>query len=338
MEITAETIAELVKGEIVGDPATIVNSITKIEQSKKGSISFYANQKYEKYLYNTKASIVLINNDFVPSSTIPAPCIIKVDNAYRCMPALLDLFNTIKAKNKRGRGFLTKISWTAKIGKRAYVGSHSYVGKWAVIGNGSQIYPHSYIGDNVVIGENTIIYPGVKIYAACRVGSNCIIHANVVIGADGFGFTLGNDGVYNKIPQIGNVVIEDDCEIGANTTIDRATMGSTIIRRGVKMDNLIQVAHNCEIGENTVIAAHAGIAGSTKIGKSCIIGGQVGISDHVTIADNTTIASQAGIISSINVSGRVLAGSPAIDYKDYMKAYAIFKNLHKNNHDATNGR
>lgn len=329
MKITAKTIAELVQGEIVGDPETVVSTITKIEQSKKGSISFYANHKYEKYLYNTKSSIILINRDFSPTQHIPAPCIIKVDNAYQCMPALLDLFNTIKAKNKRGRGFFTKISWTAKIGRNAYVGSHSYVGKRAVIGNGSQVYPHSYIGDNVVIGENTIIYPGVKIYAACRVGSNCIIHANAVIGADGFGFSPDSDGVYRKVPQIGNVVIEDNCEIGANTTIDRATMGSTIIRRGVKLDNLIQIAHNCDIGENTVIAAQAGIAGSTTIGKNCMLGGQVGVGDHIVIADNTIIASQAGILSSIKVPGRMLAGSPAIDYKDYMKSYAIFKNLHK---------
>ena len=329
MMITAGTIAELVQGEIFGDPETVVSSITKIEQSKRGSISFYANQKYEKYLYNTKASIILINKDFIPSAPLPAPCIIKVDNAYQCMPVLLDLFNTIKAKNKRGRGFFTKISWSAKIGKNAYIGSHSYVGKSTVIGTGSQVYPHSYIGDNVTIGENTTIYPGVKIYAACKVGSNCIIHANAVIGADGFGFSPDSNGVYNKVPQIGNVVIEDNCEIGANTTIDRATMGSTIIRKGVKMDNLIQIAHNCDIGENTVIAAQAGIAGSTVIGKNCIIGGQVGIGDHLVIADNTTIVSQAGVLSNIKVPGTILAGSPAFDYKKFMKSYALFRDLNK---------
>jgi len=329
MEIKAQTIADLLNGEIVGDPETKVSSIAKIEQGKKGSICFLSNPQYEKYLYNTKATIILINKDFVPSSKIPAPCIIKVDNAYQAIPSLLDLFNTIKAKNKRGRGFFTKISWSAKIGKDAYVGSHSYVGKHAVIGKGSQVYPHSYVGDYVTIGENTIIYPGVKIYAACKIGSNCIIHANVVIGADGFGFASTPDGVYKKVPQIGNVVIEDDCEIGANTTIDRATMGSTLIRKGVKLDNLIQIAHNVEVGENTVMAAQVGVAGSSKIGKNCSIGGQVGIADHVTIADNTTIISQAGVMSSVKEEGKVIAGSPAFDYKDFIKAYAIFRKLHK---------
>ncbi len=329
MEIKAQTIADLLNGEIIGDPETKVSSITKIEQGKKGSICFYANPQYEKYLYNSKATIILINRDFVPSSPIPVPCIIKVDNAYQAMPSLLDLFNTIKAKNKRGRGFFTKISWTAKIGKGAYVGSHSYVGKGAVIGKGSQVYPHSYIGDYVTIGENSKIYPGVKIYAACKIGDNCIIHANAVIGADGFGFAPTPDGSYKKIPQIGNVIIEDNCEIGANTTIDRATMGSTIIRKGVKLDNLIQIAHNVEIGENTVMAAQVGVAGSTFIGKNCQIGGQVGIADHVKIADNTIIVSQAGVMSSIKEEGRILAGTPAIDYKDYIKAYAIFRKLHK---------
>ncbi|MFA6335211.1 MAG: UDP-3-O-(3-hydroxymyristoyl)glucosamine N-acyltransferase [Bacteroidales bacterium] len=329
MEVKAQTIADLLNGEIIGDPETIVSSITKIEQGKKGSICFYANPQYEKYLYNTKATIILINKDFVSSAKIPAPCIIKVDNAYQAMPSLLDMFNTIKAKNKRGRGFFTKISWSAKIGKKAYVGSHSYVGKHAVIGKGSQIYPHSYIGDYVTIGENTIIYPGVKIYAACKVGSNCIIHANAVIGADGFGFSRIADGSYKKVPQIGNVVIEDDCEIGANTTIDRATMGSTLVRKGVKLDNLIQIAHNVEVGENTVMAAQVGIAGSSKIGRNCSIGGQVGIRDHVEIADNTIIVSQAGVMSSVKEKGKVIAGSPAIDYKDFIKAYAIFRRLHK---------
>lgn len=337
MEVKAQTIADLLNGEIVGDPETIVNSITKIEQSKKGSISFFANPKYEKYLYNSKATIILINRDFVPSAKIPAPCIIKVDNAYKAMPSLLDMFNTIKAKNKRGRGFFTKISWTAKIGRNAYVGSHSYVGKYAVIGDGSQIYPHSYIGDYVTIGENTIIYPGVKIYAACKVGSNCIIHGNVVIGADGFGFSHNVDGTYTKVPQIGNVVIEDDCEIGANTTIDRATMGSTLIHKGVKLDNLIQIAHNVEIGENTVMAAQVGVAGSSKIGRNCIIGGQVGIGDHIILADNTTVVSQAGVMSSLKEDGKIIAGSPAFDYKDYLKAYAIFRSLPRDKNTMKDG-
>jgi UDP-3-O-[3-hydroxymyristoyl] glucosamine N-acyltransferase len=329
MEITAQTIADLLNGEITGDPSVTVDTIAKIEQGKKGAISFYANHKYEKYLYTTKSSIILINRNFIPTNPIPAPCVIRVDNAYQSMPALLDMFNTVKAANKKGRGFFTKVSWTAKVGKGAYVGSNCYVGKYASIGKGSQIYPHSYIGDNVIIGDNTIIYPGVKIYAACRVGSNCIVHANAVIGADGFGFSQSENGEYVKIPQIGNVIVEDDCEIGANTTIDRATMGSTIIRRGVKMDNLIQIAHNVEIGENTVIAAQAGIAGSSKIGRNCKIGGQAGIGDHVTVPDNTIILSQAGVMSSVKGDGRVVAGTPAIDYKDYMKSYALFKNLHK---------
>lgn len=334
MEISATTIAELIHGEIEGDSAVKVSSMAKIEQSKRGSLSFFANPKYEQYLYNTKSSIILIDKTFVPSKPIPAPCIIKVDDVYGSVPSLLDMFNTVKASNKRGRGFFTKISWSARIGKGAYVGSHSYVGKHVVIGNGSQVYPHSYLGDNVVIGENTIIYPGVKIYAACKIGSNCILHANVVIGADGFGFSKQEDGSRKKIPQIGNVVIEDDCEIGANSTIDRATMGSTIIRKGVKIDNLVQVAHNVEVGENSVIVAQAGIAGSCKIGPNCIIGGQVGIADHITVPEGTIILSQAGVISNIKGPGRILGGTPAIDYKDYMKSYVIFKDLYKKNDPA----
>lgn len=329
MDIKAQTIADLLNGEIIGDPDTIVSSIAKLEQGKKGSICFYANPRYEKYLYNSKATIILINRDFEPSSKIPVSCIIKVDDAYQAMPTLLDLFNTIKAKNKRGRGFFTKISWSAKIGKNAYVGSHSYVGKHAVIGDNSQVYPQSYVGDYVTIGENTTIYPGVKIYAACKIGSNCIIHANAVIGADGFGYAMTSDGAYKKVPQIGNVVIEDNCEIGANTTIDRATMGSTMIRKGVKLDNLIQIAHNVDVGENTVMAAQVGIAGSSKIGSNCSIGGQAGIGDHVTIPDNTIVVSQAGVMGNVKGEGRVIAGSPAFDYKEYMKAYAIFRKLHK---------
>ncbi len=334
MEISATNIAELIHGEIEGDPSVTVSTIAKIEQSKRGAISFFANPKYEQYLYNTKSTIILINKSFVPQKPIPAPCVIRVEDAYGSVPTLLDLFNTVKASNKRGRGFFTKISWSARIGKGAYVGSHSYVGKHVVIGNGSQVYPHSYLGDNVVIGENTIIYPGVKIYAACRIGSNCIVHANAVIGADGFGFSKTEDGKRKKIPQIGNVVIEDDCEIGANSTLDRATMGSTIIRRGVKIDNLVQIAHNVEIGENTVVVAQAGIAGSSVIGANCIIGGQVGIGDHIKIPDGTTILSQAGVITNVKGSGRILGGTPAIDFKDYMKSYVIFKNLHKQNESA----
>ncbi|MDZ4059059.1 MAG: UDP-3-O-(3-hydroxymyristoyl)glucosamine N-acyltransferase [Bacteroidales bacterium] len=272
--------------------------------------------------------MILLNRSFKPSAPVNGT-IIEVDDVYQAIASVLELFSKLKTERKRGRALSAKISWSSKIGKGCYIGSGTVISKKAVIGKNSQIYPQCYIGEDVSIGDNSIIYPGVKIYAGCVIGSQCIIHANAVIGADGFGFAPLPDGTFKKIPQTGNVVIEDNCEIGANTTIDRASIGSTIIRRGVKLDNLIQVAHNTEIGENTVIAALTGISGSAKVGKGCMIGGQVGIAGHISIADNTKIGAQAGIMSTVKEEGRSIVGSPAIDAREYFKSYAIFKNLHK---------
>ena len=324
-EYTAQYIADYLSGEVVGDADTKVSSVARIENAKQGALAFLGNLKYEEFLYTTKASIVIINRTFEPASPV-AGTLIKVDDAYNAIASMLELFSKRSSVRKRGRSWGTDIAWSAKIGRGCYVGSAVVIEKKVVIGANTQIYPQCYIGRNVSIGENTIVYPGAKIYADCVVGSNCIIHANAVIGADGFGFAPLPDGAYKKIPQAGNVVIEDNCEIGANSTIDRASIGSTIIRKGVKIDNLVQIAHNCEIGENTVIAAQAGISGSTKIGKSCMIGGQVGITGHIKIADNTSVGAQAGIMSDIKKEGLSLLGSPAFDAKEYFKAYAIFKN------------
>lgn len=329
MEFSAQLIADHLGGVIIGDPQTKVSSVARIEQGKKGALCFLANPKYEQYLYTTQASIVLINKSFKPAKEVKATLVL-VDDAYSSIASLLDLFNAYKAAQKKGRSLSAHIAWSAKRGKGVYVGSHSYIGKKTQIGDNVQIYPQVYIGDFVTIGKNTIIFPGVKIYQGCKIGDDCIIHSNVVIGSDGFGFAPMSDGSYKKIPQTGNVIIEDNCELGANTVVDRATMGSTIIRKGVKLDNLIQVAHNVEIGENTVIAAQTGIAGSSKIGNNCMIGGQVGISGHLNIVANTKIGAQAGVIGNIKEENQTLLGSPAIDAKEYIRAYAMFRKLHKN--------
>ena len=312
MEITAQILAELLGGEVVGDPQTVVTAPARIEQGRKGNICFFANPKYEHYIYDTKASVLLINKSFVPKQPIPAT-LIKVDDAYSSVSVLLDFFSRMKHRQKRGNGLWARLSLKRSIARTARIGQGTY------------LYPQVYIGDHVMIGKNCVLYPGVRIYHDCVVGDNCIIHANAVIGADGFGFAPQEDGTYRKIQQLGNVVIEDDVEIGANATIDRATMGSTIVHRGVKIDNLCQVAHNVEVGENTVIAAMTGIAGSTKIGKHCVFGGQSGVNGHVTIADNTTLAAQSGIIANIKESGTTLVGYPALEYGTYMRAYAIFR-------------
>lgn len=329
MELTAQLIANHLSGEVVGDPQAKVISVARIEQGKKGSLCFLANPKYEQYLYTTDATIVLVNRSFKPSGSVKATMIL-VDDAYQAIASMLDLFNTFKAAQKKGRSLSAHVAWSSKRGKGVYIGSHSYIGKKVFLSDNVQIYPQAYVGDFVTIGKNTIIFPGVKIYQGCKIGDNCIIHSNAVIGSDGFGFAPGADGSYKKIPQTGNVIIEDNCEIGANTVVDRATMGSTVIRKGVKLDNLIQVAHNVEIGENTVIAAQTGIAGSTKIGSNCMIGGQVGISGHISVIANTKIGAQAGIMSSIKIENQSLLGSPAFDAKEYFRAYAMFRKLHKN--------
>lgn len=322
MELTAGIIANHLKGEVVGNPDVVVTGMVRIEQGKQGTACFLANPKYEKYLYQTKASLVLINRDFTPAGEVSVT-LIRVDNAYESAAVLLGLFSS--EKKKTGWEFPHSISRKATIGRKVYIGAHSYIGKRVRIGNSAQIYPQVYIGDNVKIGSGTILYPGVKVYDDCVIGERCIIHANAVIGSDGFGFAPTSDGKYRKIPQTGNVIIEDDVEIGANTVVDRATMGATIIRRGVKLDNLIQIAHNVEVGENTVMAAQSGIAGSSRIGANCMIGGQVGIVGHLTVADGTQVGAQAGVIGSVKQEGSVLLGMPAIDHSQYMRAYALFR-------------
>lgn len=328
MKITASLIAEYLKGEIVGDPDVEVTSVARIEQGKPGTACFLANPKYEKYLYTTKASVVLINKDFNPKEKVSATLVV-VENAYEAVAQLLGLMNSVNVKKRRGVSRRSDIKWSSKLGKGIFIGSFSVVGKRSSVGNYTQIDSNVYIGDDVTIGDNCYIYPGVRIYSGCIIGSNVIIHANAVVGSDGFGFAPVSDGSYRKIPQTGNVVIEDDCEIGANTVIDRATMGSTIIRRGVKIDNLVQVAHNVEVGEDTVIAAQAGISGSTKIGKECQIGGQAGIVGHSSLADKTKVVPQSGVTNGSKVEGAILMGSPAFEHKEFLKAYTIFKKLHK---------
>lgn len=328
MEVSAEVIAQHFNGEIVGDPNVKVSSVAKIEQGKPGNICFLANPKYEQYLYTCKASIIIINREFKPKEPVAATLIL-VDNAYEAVASLLDLLNTLKRAKRSGKAWSSKCAWSAKLGKGVYVGDFSYIGKKSRVGKDTQIYPQVYVGNDVTIGENCTLYPGVKIYDGCKIGNNCILHANVVIGSDGFGFAPREDGSYKKIPQTGIVVLEDDVEIGSNTVVDRATMGTTLVKRGVKLDNLIQIAHNVEIGENTVIAAQSGVAGSAKIGAQCQIGGQVGISGHITIADKTSIAAQSGIMGSVKKEGEALMGSPAFDLKQYLRSYAMFRKLSK---------
>ena len=326
MEVTAERIAAHFNGEIIGDPNVKVSTVAKIESGKRGAICFLANPKYKHFLETCKASIVIINKEFKPDHDIE-PTLIVVDNAYEAVASLLDLLNSLKPANRKGRSGRAKCAWSSRISRTAYIGAFSYVGKKSVVGDGTQVYEQVYIGHNVTIGKNCILYPGVKIYEGCKIGDNCILHSNVVIGSDGFGFAPTEDGSYKKIPQTGIVTIEDNVEIGANTTVDRATMGTTIIKKGVKLDNLIQIAHNVEIGENTVIASQTGVAGSAKVGRNCQIGGQVGISGHITIADKTSIGAQAGIMGNIKKEGEILLGSPAFDYKAYLRCYAAFKQL-----------
>jgi UDP-3-O-[3-hydroxymyristoyl] glucosamine N-acyltransferase len=325
MELTAKFIAEYLKGEVEGDPDAVVSKPARIEEGKPGAMCFLANLKYEKYLYTTKASIVLVNKDFILQQKVNTT-LIRVEDAYKGVASMLDLFNKQKRKRK-GREAGRKVAWSAKIGNGGYIGSFAYIGKKSKIGNNVLIYPQVYIGMNVEIGDNTILYPGVKVYDDCVIGKNCIIHSGAVIGSDGFGFVPEEGGNYKKIPQIGNVIIEDDVEIGANTTIDRATMGSTIIRKGVKLDNLIMVAHNVEIGENTGVAGQAGISGSAKIGKGCMIAGQAGITGHLSIADKVIVGAQAGVTKSIKKEGEIVLGSPAGNISEVRRSTAVYKNL-----------
>ena len=324
MEFKAKEIAEILKGTVVGDPEAKISAFARIESGKPGAICFFANPKYEHYVYDCEASIIIVNDTFEPQREVRAT-MIKVPNAYAAVASLLEYVTAKKRSYRRYRGCHIKRYWSTKIGRKVYVGSGAYLGKRASIGDYTKIYEQVYIGDDVKIGSKCIIYPGVRIYPGMEIGDNVIIHANAVIGADGFGFAPLEDGSYKKIEHTGNVIIEDDVEIGANTTVDKSQMGSTVIRKGVKIDNLCQIAHNVEIGENTVMAAQTGVAGSTKIGRHCIIGGQVGLSGHITIADNTTLAAQTGVISSIKTGGQVFLGSPALPHKQFLRAYAVFR-------------
>ncbi|MCX6332813.1 MAG: UDP-3-O-(3-hydroxymyristoyl)glucosamine N-acyltransferase [Bacteroidia bacterium] len=325
MEFTAATIAGFLKGEIEGDPNTVVNNIAKIEEGFKGALSFLANPKYEHYIYTTQSSIVLVNKTYIPSSRVKAT-LIRVDNAYEAFASLLHIVDQARPR-KKGIHSTAVIEPTAKVGSDVYIGAYTYIGDNCIIGDNCMVYPHVYIGDNSLIGKNCILNPGVKIYHECILGEGCTIHAGTVIGSDGFGFAPQSETEFMKIPQLGNVVIEDHVEIGANVAIDRATVGSTIIRKGVKLDNLIQIGHNVEIGENTVIAGQTGVAGSAKIGKNCMFGGQVGVAGHIKIADGTKVGAQSGIHSNVRTENTTLLGYPAIDPKNFFRSAMIFKDL-----------
>jgi UDP-3-O-[3-hydroxymyristoyl] glucosamine N-acyltransferase len=329
MQFTATQIASIVNGKIIGDANASVANIAKIEEAQSGDLCFLSNIKYENYLYTTQATIALVNESLPINKTVHPTLIVVVD-AYAAFATLLGYYEEFLKQSRARAGIEANafISQTAKIAEEVYIGANAYISAGASIDKGAHIYPNAYIGDNAQIGANTMIMPGVIVYHDCKIGSNCIIHAGVVIGADGFGFAR-TSGIYNKIPQIGNVVIEDDVEIGANTTIDRATMGSTFIRKGVKLDNLVQVAHNVDIDCNTVIAAQAGISGSTKIGKGALIGGQAGIVGHIKIADGTMINAQSGISKAIETPNTAWTGSPAGEYKQTLKSQVVFKNLPK---------
>ncbi|MDX1602581.1 MAG: UDP-3-O-(3-hydroxymyristoyl)glucosamine N-acyltransferase [Salinimicrobium sediminis] len=326
MKFTAAQIAGILEGEIEGDPNTEVDKLAKIEEGTAGSITFLANPKYTSYIYSTKASITIVGDSFKAEEDI-STTLIKVKDPYNAFSKLLEYYNQVKL-NKSGIEQPSFISETATYGDNIYLGAFSYLGDQVKIGHNVKIFPNTYIGDNVQIGNNVTIFPGAKIYSETIIGNDCIIHGGVVIGADGFGFSPNQEGVYSKVPQIGNVIIEDHVDIGAGTTIDRATLGSTIIRKGVKLDNQIQIAHNVEIGENTAIAAQTGVAGSTKIGKNCLIGGQVGIAGHIHIGDRVKVQAQSGIGRNIK-DDEMIQGSPAIGYSEYNKAYVHFKHLPK---------
>lgn len=325
MEFNAKTIAGFLNGEIEGDPEIKVNTVAKIEEGHKDALSFLANPKYEHYIYTTKSSIILVNKDFVPSGKIDAT-LIRVENAYDAFASLLRLVDQSRPK-KKGIHPTAVIEETSVIGKDVYIGPFVYIGSHCRIGDGCSLFPHVYIGDGTEIGKNTILNSGVKVYHNCVIGESCVIHAGTVIGSDGFGFAPQSDSEFMKIPQIGNVIIEDNVEIGANVAIDRATMGSTIIRKGVKLDNLIQIGHNVEVGENTVMAGQSGIAGSSKIGKNCMFGGQVGIVGHIKIADGTKIGAKSGISGDIKNENTVVLGYPAIDHREFLRCSVIFKKL-----------
>ena len=324
MEYKAKEIAGILGGTVEGNPEAVVTSFARIESGKPGTICFFANPKYEQYVYTCKADIIIVNKSFEPKEPVSAT-MVRVDDAYAAVAALLDYVTAKKRSYRRYRGCRSRVRWSSKIGRKVYVGDFAYVGKNAQIGDYTKIYEHVYIGDDVRIGSHCIIYPGARIYPGMVIGNNVIIHANAVIGADGFGFAPLEDGTWKKIEHTGNVVIEDDVEIGANACVDKSQMGSTVIRKGAKIDDLCMIAHNVEVGPDTVMASMTGIAGSTKIGRHCIFAGQVGVAGHITIADNTTIGAQSGVMGTIKEEGQVLMGSPAFPLKQFLRSYAVFK-------------
>jgi UDP-3-O-[3-hydroxymyristoyl] glucosamine N-acyltransferase len=326
MQLTAHQIGILLEGTVEGNPEVAVSELAKIEEAKKGSLSFLANTRYEQHVYTTQASVIIVNEDFTPSQPVAAT-LIRVKNAYAAFSILLEKYDEIIKSNKTGIEEQSFIHPTAKIGKDVYIGSFAYVGPNVKVGDGSKIYPNVYLADSVSIGKNVTLYSGVKVYFNCEIGDKSIIHSGAIIGADGFGFVPDGEGSYKKVSQIGNVIIEDNVEIGSNTTVDRATMGSTIIRKGVKLDNLIQIAHNVEIGANTVIAAQTGISGSTKIGENCVIGGQVGVVGHITIANGTNIGAKSGVNNSIKKENMSWNGVPLSPYRESLKVQVIMKRL-----------
>lgn len=328
MEFKAREIADILSGTVDGNPEATVTTFARIESGKPGAICFFANPKYEHYVYQCKADIIIVNKTFEPKEPVSAT-MIRVEDSYAAVAALLDYVTAKKRSYRRHRGCRSRVRWSAKLGKKVYVGDFAYIGKKAVVGDCTKIYENVYIGDEVTIGSYCTIYPGARIYPGMVIGDRVIIHANAVIGADGFGFAPLEDGTWKKIEHTGNVIIEDDVEIGANTCIDKSQMGSTVVRRGTKIDNLCQVAHNVEVGQNTVMAAMSGIAGSSKIGEHCILGGQVGIAGHLTVADNSSFGAQAGLISSVKQPGQSFFGTPAIPYMEYMRSYAAFKKAGK---------
>lgn len=326
MQFTATQIAEIINGEIEGEPDVAVSSFGKLEEATEGQLAFLANPKYEEFLYTTRASIIIINTSLEVAHKLSAT-LIRVPDAYSSFAVILTAYSQLAKANLTGIQQPSFIANSAKIGGNAFVGAFTYVGNNAIIGNNVKLYPQVYVGDNVIIGDNTILYPGVKIHHDCVIGKSVAIHAGSVIGGDGFGFAPQDDGSFKKVPQIGNVLVEDNVEIGANTTIDRATLGSTIIKYGAKLDNLIQIAHNVEIGANTVIAAQSGVSGSTKIGKNVMIGGQAGIVGHIQIADGTKINAQSGVAKSIKLPNTAVTGSPAYDYGQSMRSQILSRNL-----------
>ena len=328
MEFKAKEIADILAGTVDGNPEATVSTFARIESGKPGAISFFANPKYEKYVYTSKSDIIIVNKTFEPKEPVAAT-MVRVDDAYSAVASLLDYVAAKKRSYKRYRGCRSKVRWSAKLGKKVYVGDFAYIGKNAKVGDFTKIYENVYIGDDVTIGSYCTIYPGARIYPGMVIGDRVIIHANAVIGADGFGFAPLEDGTWKKIEQTGNVIIEDDVEIGANACVDKSQMGSTIIRKGCKIDDLCMIAHNVEVGPNTVMAAMTGIAGSTKVGEHCIFGGQCGIAGHITIADNTSLGAQTGVLGSIKTPGQAFLGTPAIPYKEYLRSYAVFKKAGK---------